>query len=84
MRTNSHRLLVLLLAVSACSPPDSDVATERFADCLVRHGVEVERLTVTVGTDGSVEGIEAVVLSEGDLAYEPVVRLACTAEIESG
>ena len=70
--------------VTSCSTtPDSERATELFADCLQRNGVEVQDLEVTLDEDGSIAGISAEIVSEGDVAYEPTVPLACPQEVES-
>jgi hypothetical protein len=55
-----------------------------FADCLQRNGVAVQDLEVTLEADGSVGNISATIVSEGDVPYEPTVRLACTQEVELG
>lgn len=85
-RLRAATLLLLLCAVfvASCSrTPDSQRATEIFADCLQRNGVEAQNLQVTVDADGSVGGISLTIVSEGDTPYEPAVRLACTQEVES-
>ena len=71
-----------LVLASCSSAPDSRRATEVFADCLERNGVEVRDLEVTLDADGSVGTISATILSEGDVSYEPTIRLACTEEVE--
>lgn len=77
-------LLICAFFVTSCSKtPDSQRATEIFADCLQRNGVEAQNLQVTVDADGSVGGISLTIVSEGDVPYEPTVRLACTQEVES-
>jgi hypothetical protein len=84
----TNRLVSTLLFVfllGACqSVPNSDEASATFADCLQRNGITVENATVSMGSDGTIEGISVVILSEGDVAYEPTVRLACTEEVEQG
>jgi hypothetical protein len=57
-------------------------ATARFVDCLERNGIEADGVSVTLDADGGVATIEAQIVSEGDVAYEPAIRLACTAEVE--
>jgi hypothetical protein len=74
--------LVLLSALTACARSDSDEATATFIACLERNGVEAQDVRVTVDRAGKVEGIEAVIVSEGEVPYEPVVRMACTQEVE--
>lgn len=70
-----------ILVLTSCSrAPDSERATEVFADCLERNHVEVEDVEVVLNEDGSVGSISATVLSEGEVPYEPTVRLACTEE----
>ncbi|HUF15366.1 MAG TPA: hypothetical protein VMQ46_05725 [Acidimicrobiia bacterium] len=71
------------LVLASCSDiPDSQRATEIFADCLERNGVEVDDLEVTLNADGSVGDISATIVSEGDVPYEPTIRIACTQEVE--
>lgn len=71
------------LVLASCSDvPDSGRATEIFADCLERNGVEVQELEVTLKADGSVGNISATIVSEGDVPYEPTIRMACTEEVE--
>ena len=72
----------LLLLASCSSDPDPQRATEIFADCLERNGVEVQDLEVTLNADGSVGSISATIVSESDVPYEPTVRLSCTEEVE--
>lgn len=78
-------LPVLALAVASlgCTEPDHAEATEAFRECLQRHGVEAESLSVRVDGNGQIESIELTILSEGDVAYEPAIRLACTDEVNS-
>lgn len=80
-------VLVLVLGLgSACAgspPPDAAQATARFASCLERSGVVAEDVAVELDDDGTVRTISLVVLSEGDVAYEPTIRLACTEEVET-
>lgn len=72
-----------IFVLASCSDvPDSGRATEVFADCLERNGIEVQDLEVTLNTDGSVGSISATIISEGEVAYEPTVRIACTEEVE--
>ena len=49
-----------------------------FVDCLKRNGVVAQDVEVTLDADSSVASIGA--RQEGDVAYEPSVRLACTEE----
>lgn len=58
---------------------DSDTATALFNDCLTHHGAVAEDVSVTV-RGGSTEDISLPVVSEGDVPYEPDVRLACSEE----
>lgn len=77
---------LLLVAVGACGDgPDrmtDEEATSRFADCLERNGVEAATVSVTLDADGGIGTIQAQIVSEGDVPYEPTVRLACVAEVE--
>ena len=76
-------LVCTFLALASCSEvPDSQRATEIFADCLERNSVEVQDVEVTLNEDGSVGTISATIVSEGDVAYEPTIRMACTEEVE--
>ena len=74
-------ILALTIASVGCNQLDHDGATEAFRDCLQRNGVEVERLNVRVDGIGQIESIELTVLTEGAVAYEPTIRLACTEEV---
>ncbi len=79
----SFVVIALSLTLTSCTTaPDDDEATSTFADCLERNGVEAESVEVTLNSDGSVASISANILSEGDVAYEPIIRLACTEEVE--
>lgn len=88
MKTKSIPVVILILTcfslvLGSCSEsPDSETATETFAACLERNGIDVEDLEVSLNADGSVATIAATILSEGDVPYEPTVRLACTEEVE--
>ena len=83
MITRLSTILFFVLLVGACqSAPSSDEATATFADCLQRNGITAEDVAVTMGSDGVIEGIAAVIISEGDVAYEPTLREACTEEVE--
>jgi hypothetical protein len=42
----------------------------------------VDDLEVTLNADGSVGDISATIVSEGDVPYEPTIRMACTQEVE--
>lgn len=75
-------LMALVFALVSCQGLDSDQATAIFADCLRRNGVEAQDVAVTMSGD-SVEGVSAVIISEGDVPYEPSVREACTEEVEN-
>lgn len=68
-----------------CGEPafDAAEATAKFGECLERNEVVYEDLDVELGTDGTLETLGVKILSEGDVAYEPVIRLACTAEVEN-
>lgn len=75
--------LVMSLSVVSCgSNPDNAKASETFADCLHRNGIEAQGVEVTVGSDGTVESISLTIISEGEVAYEPALRLSCTEEVE--
>lgn len=83
MITRLPTILFFVLLVGACqSAPSPDEATAMFADCLQRNGITAEDVSVTMGSDGLVEGVVAVIISEGDVAYEPTLREACTEEVE--
>lgn len=78
--------LIVLAFASACAgspPPDEAAATARFAECLERHGIVADGVEVDLNDDGTVGTIALGILSEGDVPYEPVVRLACTQEVEA-
>lgn len=76
-------VLCSILVLASCSDvPDSGRATEVFADCLERNDVEVQDLEVILDADGSVASISATIVSEGEVPYEPTVRMACTEEVE--
>jgi len=75
-------LCSIFVLASCADVPDSGRATEVFADCLERNGVEVQDLEVTLDADGSVGSISATIISEREVAYEPTVRMACTEEVE--
>lgn len=73
-----------LLLLAACDgTPAAERAGRTFAECLERNGIVAEEVEVALGADGSIEGISAVILDEGDVPYEPTVRMACTEEVES-
>jgi hypothetical protein len=72
--------ILLLGACEGTSPGEQ--ATMRFAECLERNGIVAEELDVKLAADGSIEGISAVIVDEGDAPYEPTVRLACTEEVD--
>lgn len=79
-------LLSVLALASACSgspSPDSAGATARFVECLERNGVGAEDVEVELDEDGTVRTIALGILSEGEVAYEPTIRLACTTEAEA-
>lgn len=71
---------VLVASLAACQRVD-DSATAVFRGCLERHGVVAEDVAVAM-RGGSIEGISLRILGEGDLPYEPNVRLACSEEVE--
>lgn len=75
-------IAAVALGLAGCQGLDSDAASVRFADCLERNGVQAEDVVVTMRA-GSVEGVSLVIVSEGDVAYEPTVRLLCTEEVEN-
>lgn len=74
---------LLLVGCSGETPLDSAEATARFGECLDRNGVVYEDLEVELDADGTGWTISAGILSEGDVAYEPAIRLACTEELEA-
>ena len=74
-----------ILILAACElAPDASSATTTFVECLERNEIVAEDVNVTLADDGSVEGVEAVIVDEGEAAYEPAVRLACIEEVEGG
>lgn len=75
-------IAVTAVSLAGCQGLDSDEASGIFADCLERNGVEAQDVEVTMNA-GSVDGISLVILGEGDVAYEPTVRLLCTEEVEN-
>jgi hypothetical protein len=84
--TKLTAFLSVLALASACSgapSPDPARATATFAECLERNGVVAEDVNVELNDDGTVRTIALGILSEGDVAYEPTVRLACTEEVEA-
>jgi hypothetical protein len=83
-RATGTALAIVLVALAACGngEPDNDAATTAFVECLERNGVDARDVRVTLDEDGSVSGIEAVILNESGSPYEPAVRLACTQEVE--
>lgn len=86
MRPVSRLLLIAVaLVTAACEPsPDAERATTTFVECLERNGVIADDVSVTLTRDGRIEGIEATIIEEADVPYEPTVRLACTQEVEAG
>lgn len=80
--TSIIALVALFFALVSCQGLDSDQATAIFADCLRRNGVEAQDVAVTMSGD-SVEGISVVIISEGNVPYEPTLREACTEEVEN-
>ena len=74
-------LAIVVVSVVGCRGLDSDEASKIFADCLERSGVEAEDVVVTMDGD-TVGEISVMILSEGDVAYEPALREACTEEVE--
>jgi hypothetical protein len=84
MRKVIPGVFAALLILAACElAPDAERATTRFVECLERNGVVAEDVSVTLAGDGTIEGISAVIVEEGDVPYEPTVRLACTEEVEN-
>lgn len=73
---------IIGIAVLGCQGQDSDTATSAFVECLERNGVVAEDVEVTM-SGGSIEGISLLIVSEGDVPYEPTVRLACSEEVEN-
>jgi hypothetical protein len=74
--------VLITLSVVSCRSLDSDEASAIFASCLERSGVQAEDVVVTM--DGnSISEISLLILSEGDVPYEPAVRLSCTDEVEN-
>lgn len=82
LQTYLTSLLMILSLVSCSTTSDNEEASRTFADCLSLNGVEAEGVEVTVDTDGKVEGIAVTIISEGEVAYEPILRLGCTEEVE--
>src|SRR5690606_6329833 len=87
-----HKKFSMVLAAGAAfilvgcggeTPLDAAEATARFGECLDRNGVSYEDLEVEMDGDGTVGTISVGILSEGDVAYEPAIRLACTEEVET-
>lgn len=72
----------MLVSCGGNSPLDAAEASARFGECLDRNGVTYQNLVVELDTDGTVGTISVTILSEGDVAYEPAIRLACTEELE--
>lgn len=82
----SRRVLaaaMLVLFLGACSKPDSARATEIYADCLERNGIEAEGVEVKLNSDGTVASISERWLTEVDTDFAVTVRLGCTAEVEA-
>lgn len=84
-------ILVALVALSpGCSSgPTRDQealsarAVSLFQDCFSRNGVQAENVEVEVSADGHVRTLSALIVAEGDVPFEPQVRLACTQEVEA-
>lgn len=74
---------IAMVAVSlvGCQGLDSEEASRIFAECLQRNGVEAEHVVVTMDGD-AVADISLLILSEGDVSYEPELREVCTDEVE--
>ncbi|HSJ36211.1 MAG TPA: hypothetical protein VLB85_14260 [Acidimicrobiia bacterium] len=72
----------ILVGCGGETPLDAAEATARFAECLDRNEVVYENLEVELDADGTVGTISVGILSEGEVAYEPAIRLACTEEVE--
>lgn len=74
---------LLALAAAACTPQrDASSAIGVFEDCLERNGVRAGDITLSLDGGGRVESLSATIVEEGDVPYEPAVRLACIAEVE--
>lgn len=73
----------MLVGCGGESPLDAAEATATFGECLDRNEVVYEDLEVELDADGKVETLAVAILSEGDVAYEPAIRLACTEEVEA-
>lgn len=87
-----HKKLTMVLAAAAalmlvgCGDEpalDAAEATAKFGECLDRNEVVYEGLEVELDADGSLASLAVQILSEGEVAYEPAVRLACTEEVEA-
>ncbi|MGA7272970.1 MAG: hypothetical protein WB239_18000 [Acidimicrobiia bacterium] len=84
-------ILVLVTALaSGCSSgptPDLEALSARavtlFQDCFARNDVQAENVKVDVSADGHVRTLSAQIVAEGDVPFEPQVRLACTQEVEA-
>ena len=74
-------LLTAALVLAGCQHAPQDVSAA-FEECLTRHGVMTQDVQATLGPDATIESLSVVIVSEGDVAYEPVARLACTTEVE--
>ncbi len=84
-------ILVMVLALATgCTTtptPDPEALSNRavtlFQDCFSRNHVQAENVKVEVSADGHVRTLSAQIVGEGDVAFEPQVRLACTQEVEA-
>lgn len=74
-------LLAAALILAGCQSAPQDVSVA-FEDCLTRHGVVTQDVQATLGSHGTIESLSVVIVKEGDVAYEPELRLACSAEVE--
>lgn len=78
--------VALVIVATGCTDDqnvDTEQATSVFIECLDRNGIEARDVRITLNEDGTVATIEAEILNEADVAYEPAVRIGCTQEVES-
>ena len=83
-RKHRHTLLAIVtaaLVLAGCQNAPQDVAAD-FEECLTSHGVVAQNVEATLASDGTVGSLTLVILIEDGMPYEPVLRLACTAEVE--
>lgn len=83
-------LVVFIALATGCSrDPNPDLkalsarAVTLFQDCFSRNGVQAENVEVEVSAEGHVRTLSAQIVAEGDVPFEPQVRLACTQEVEA-